>query len=210
MHAHPPLIRVLLVDDQEPIHHSVAALLRSVEDLSLVGQAYNGEDALTLCERIHPDLVLMDVVMPRMSGAETTRAILNQSPEIKIVALTSAHEHEYVKSMMDSGAVGYLIKHALADSLPDTIRAVYRGMSVFSTEAVSVIRSSRSSDSFDLTDRELEVLRYVAQGLCDHEVADQLCISHFTVRYHIKNILTKMNVTSRAQALVLAAKNRLI
>jgi NarL family two-component system response regulator LiaR len=207
---HPPIIRVVLVDDHEAVLNAIAALLRTAHDLRLVGQAFSGEDAVTLCGLVRPDVILMDVILPRMSGVESTRAILDQNPGAKIVALSSANEYADIKNMMESGAVGYLIKDAIADSLLDTIRAAYHGTTVFSEQAAKTMYASAISADFGLTARELEVLRLMAQGSSDQEAAGQLGISHFTIRYHIKNILAKMEVTTRAEALVMAAKNNLI
>jgi two-component system, NarL family, response regulator LiaR len=207
---HNVTIRVILVDDHEAVHIAVLSLLREAKNLSVVGQAYCGEDAIILSKLVHPDVILMDVMLPGMSGAQTTKVILSQNPETKIVALSSAHEYQDIKSMMESGAVGYLIKNAIADSLVVTIRAAYYGTTVFSEEAARIIYFMPNRDDFGLTNRELEVLRLIAQGLRDHEAATQLSVSHVTIRFHLKNILAKMGVTTRAGALVLAAKSNLI
>jgi NarL family two-component system response regulator LiaR len=205
-------IRVVLVDDHQHIHDVVISLLKSVDDVCLVGQAYRGDDAIQISQITRPDLVLMDVVMPGISGAETTRALLEKYPNLRVLALSSYSEYEYIKEMLDSGARGYLVKSAIAEDLINTIRAAYTGNTVLSPEIARTVFSpptSKESD-FDLTDRERQVLDLLAQGQTNHQMALALGISQPTVRFHINNILLKFKVETRSEALVVAAKHRLI
>lgn len=205
-------IRVMLVDDQQAMHDIVAALIGTVDDIQLVGQVHHGADALTACAMLRPDLVLMDVVMPSMSGPEITAALLTRCPDIKVLAISSYHEYEHIKAMLDAGAIGYLVKDALAADLLDTIRATHRGNTVLSPEVVQSVLAPppESAPDFGLTERELQVLRLMAQGLTNAQVADDLAISAPTVRFHLGNILAKFNVETRSEALVLAAKSGLL
>jgi two-component system, NarL family, response regulator LiaR len=207
-----PVIRVILVDDQQTMHDIVAALLGTVDDIQLVGQVYHGADALKTCAMLQPDLVLMDVVMPGLSGPEVTAALLSRHPAVKVLAISSYHEYEHIRSMLDSGAIGYLVKGALAADLIDTIRATHRGNTVLSPEVVQTVLAppTDTTPDFGLTDRELQVLRFMAQGMTNAQVATALVISAPTVRFHLGNILIKFSVDTRSEALVLAAKNHLL
>ncbi len=205
-------IRVVLVDDHQHIHDVVIRLLKSVDDIHLVGQAYRGDDAVQMCALVKPDIVLMDVVMPGFDGAETARILLERCPGLRILALSSFSEYEYIKEMLDSGAKGYLVKSAIAEDLINTIRATYTGNTVFSPEIARTILSpppAKESD-FDLTSREREVLALMAQGQTNAQIALALNISQPTVRFHFNNILLKFKVDTRSEVLVMAAKYRLV
>ncbi|MBN2303983.1 MAG: response regulator transcription factor [Anaerolineae bacterium] len=207
-------IRVILVDDHQNIHDAVTALLKTVDDITLVGEAFRGEDAIQMCRNIKPDVVLMDVLMPGMNGVETTQAILANCSNLRVLALSSFHEYDVIRQMLDSGAIGYLVKDALAADLIDTIRATHRGNTVLSPEVADALLSplpaAESSGNFGLTDREQQVLQLMANGLTNARIAETLCITAPTVRFHLTNILAKFGVETRSQALVLAAKHRLV
>lgn len=206
-------IRVLVVDDQPFVHDAIIVLLKHTPDIRLVGQAYSGAEALKLNALTQPDLILMDVIMPAMSGAETTRRLLQMTPRLKILVLSSYSEYEYIKEMLDLGAQGYLVKDAIAHDLVDTIRSTVQGNMVLSAKAARVLLkaspSSAASD-FGLTERERQVLGLMAKGNTNGQIAVELRISEPTVRFHTNNILSKFNVETRSQALVLAAKNQLV
>lgn len=209
----PMPIRVALIDDHAHIHELVTLALASQEDIQLVGRGMDGKEAILLCQSLMPDMVLMDVVMPKMDGVEATRHIRELFPQIKIVVLSSYHDDDSVRTMMDAGAVGYLLKSAIAQDLASMVRSIYRGSSVFSREVADkflVGSSPAEKHDFGLTERELEVLRLMSQGLNHAEVAAQLVISQSTVKFHLTNILEKMGVSTRAEAIVLAAKNDLV
>lgn len=209
----PPTIRVLVVDDQPFVHDAVVTLLKNTPDIRLVGQAYSGPEALRCCQLTRPDLILMDVVMPGMSGAETTRQLMRLYPILKILVLSSYSEYEFIREMLDLGAIGYLVKDAIAHDLVNTIRSATQGNMVLSAKAAKVLLNpslpSATSD-FGLTERERQVLSLMAKGNTNGQIAHELSISEPTVRFHTNNILSKFNVETRSQALVLAAKNQLV
>jgi DNA-binding NarL/FixJ family response regulator len=205
------LIRVALVDDQQHIHDAVQAVLRAVDDITLVGQAYGGEDALGLCQRTQPDIMLMDVVMPTMNGAEATQQVLGAFPALKVLVLSSFREYEYIKAMLDSGAVGYLVKDAIAQDLVPTLRSTASGNTVLSPDVVqTLLNPTAPANDFGLTERELEVLQAMASGQTYTEIARALHISNPTVRFHVNNLLHKFNVVTRSEVLVLAARHGLV
>jgi NarL family two-component system response regulator LiaR len=206
--------RVALVDDHQNVHDAVSAVLKNVDDIRLVGHAYRGEDAVELTKTAKPDLILMDVVMPGMSGATATKAVLMAYPGTKILVLSSYVDYENIKEMLDSGAVGYLVKDVIAVDLVDTIRHTCRGNSViFSPEVARLVLAPPTVDStpdFGLTEREHQVLKHLAEGQTNGEIAEVLNISQPTVRFHTNNILLKLKVETRSQALILAAKSHLV
>ncbi len=206
-------IRVVLIDDHRQLHEIVAALLKNVPDMALVGQGANGNDALNLCRELAPDVVLMDVLMPGMNGIEATRLIHEQFPLIKVLVLSSYQDHESVYSMLRNGAVGYLIKGSLSQDLVHTIRTTHQGQIVFSPEVAARLinpPSTNSIERFRLTDRELEVLVLMAEGLTVNQMAQKLFISQSTVKFHTTNILDKLGVQTRSEALIFAAKHNLV
>jgi len=204
-------IRVVLVDDHFQIHRIVQEILGTTADIKLVGQGANGQESIELCEFYLPDIVLMDVVMPIMDGIKATKQLHERFPHIKILVLSSFQDHESVYAMLRNGAVGYLTKGSLAEDLARTIRATFQGQMVFSKEVGSQLLSpSQPIVDFNLTDRELEVLVYLAEGLTNQQTALKLSISPSTLKYHMGNIYQKLGVQTRSEALVLAAKNNLI
>jgi NarL family two-component system response regulator LiaR len=206
---HP--IRVAIIDDHIQIHTIVSDLLKQTPEIRLVGQGANGEDALYLCEYSNPDIILMDVVMPVMDGIQATKLLHERFPSVKILVLSSFHDHESVHTMLRNGAVGYLTKSTLAEDLIETIQATYQGKMVFSPDIVEqLVSSPQPAVDFKLTDRELEVLVLLAEGLTNQQSAQKLSISVSTLKFHMKNIYEKLGVYTRSEALVLAAKNNLI
>ena len=204
-------IRVVLADDHAQMHRAVQVILGSTPDIKLVGQGANGEEAIALCEQYQPDIVLMDVVMPVMDGIEATQVISERFPEIKILVLSSFQDHESVYAMLRNGAVGYLTKSSLADDLAETIRAICQGKMVFSSEVgAQLVSPPQPAVDYGLTDRELEVLVLLGEGLTNQQSAQKLSISQSTLKYHMTNIYRKLGVQTRSEALVLAAKNNLI
>jgi two-component system, NarL family, response regulator LiaR len=210
---HSAPIRVLLVDDHRRIHEAVAGILATVTDIELVAQASNGAEGIFLSEESGPDLILMDVVMPTMDGVTATRIIHERFPKIKILVLSSFQDHESVYSMLQGGASGYILKGSLAHDLVHSIRAAHRGKAVFSDEVAGHLLNpppQTESRQYNLTDRELNVLGLMAEGLNNNQIAHDLTISQSTVKFHIANILGKLGVDTRAEALVAAAHNNLI
>lgn len=209
----PKPIRVVLIDDHRQLHDIVAALLKGVAEIVLVGQGANGQDALHLCAELLPDVILMDVIMPVMNGVEATRLIHERFPQIKILVLSSFHDHESVYSMLRNGAVGYLLKGELSQDLVHTIRTTHQGQVVFSPEiAARLIHppTSTTVQRFRLTDRELEILVLMAEGLTVGQIGHRLTISQSTVKFHTTNILDKLGVQTRSEALIFAAKHNLV
>lgn len=206
-----PAIRVVLIDDHFQIHDIVSTLLNQTPDIKLVGQGANGEDALRLCELYQPDVVLMDVVMPVMDGIKATKILHENYPDIKVLVLSSFQDHESVYTMLRNGAVGYLTKSSLSEDLVETIQTTSQGKMVFSPDIVKQFLSPpQPAINFHLTDRELEVLVLLAEGLTNQQSALKLSISQSTLKFHMNNIYNKLGVQTRSEALVLAAKNNLI
>jgi NarL family two-component system response regulator LiaR len=195
------------------VRSGLATFLKAYDDLELVAEAKNGLEAISLCQQHKPDVVLMDLLMPEMDGIAATRAILAQCPQIKIVAMTSFDEEELVHGVLAAGAISYLIKNVSADELAKAIRAAASGKSTLSPEAARVlVQATRPSQqpAFDLTEREREVLGLVVQGHSNQQIADALVISLATVKAHISNILSKLQVSSRAEAIAYAIKHKLV
>ena len=206
-------IRVMLVDDHNVVRSGLATFLKAYEDLELVGEVKNGLEAINLCRLKKPDVILMDLIMPEMDGIEATSAILQDYPDIKIIAMTSFDEEELVQGVLAAGAISYLLKNVSSDELAKAIRDAFSGKSTLSPEAARVlIRATRPSEqpTFDLTEREMEVLKLVVQGQSNQQIAEALVISVATVKAHISSILSKLQVSSRAEAITFAIKNKLV
>ena len=208
-----PPVRVMIVDDHDMVRRGLAAFLRVKADLELVGEASNGRKAIEMCERTRPDVILMDLVMPKMSGAEATRIILERWPQVHVIALTSFGEKALVQEALEAGAISYLLKNVSADDLTEAILAAYAGRSTLAPEAFRAlieIHSQEPLPGHDLTPREREVLGLLVKGLTNPEIAERLSISHSTARAHVSHILSKLGVSNRAEAVALALKQKLI
>ena len=206
-------IRVMLVDDHNVVRSGLATFLRAYDDLELVAEARNGLEALALCREKRPDVVLMDLMMPEMDGITATRLILQECPGMKIVAMTSFEEEELVQGVLAAGAISYLLKNVTSDELANAIRAAASGKSTLSPEAAqALIHATRpASQSWsDLTEREKEVLNLVVQGQSNQQIADALVISLTTVKSHISSILSKLQVSSRSEAVAFALKHKIV
>jgi NarL family two-component system response regulator LiaR len=211
----PPKIRVAIVDDHAVVRGGLRLFLLAFDDLELVGEASNGKKALALCEQAQPDVVLMDLVMPEMNGIEATKAIRARYPNIQVVALTSFPEEELVRGALDAGSVGYLLKNASAGDLSAAIRAAHAGQATLAPEATeALIHGQQMVEPLnlvnDLTPREREVLSLMVEGISNAKIAEKLVISHSTVKFHVSNILSKLGVSSRAEAIALTLKKRRI
>jgi NarL family two-component system response regulator LiaR len=206
-------IRVMLVDDHTMVRRGLAAFLKVFDDLQLAGEAESGEAAIQLCAEILPDVILMDMVMPDMDGAATTRAIRQQFPQVQVIALTSFKEGDLVKHALEAGAIGYLLKDVTVDELAGAIRAAHAGRATLSPEAAQALVETANqppAPGRDLTERELEVLALMVEGLNNTQIAGRLTVSPSTVKSHVSNILSKLGVASRTEAVSLALRNRLI
>jgi NarL family two-component system response regulator LiaR len=206
-------IRVLVVDDHTMVRRGLATFLKVFEDLELAGEAASGQAAIQLSAQLQPDVVLMDMVMPDMDGATATRLIRKQSPSIQVLALTSFKEEILVQSALQAGAIGYLLKDVSADELAQAIRAAHAGRATLSPEAAQALVHAASqppAPGFDLTERERVVLELMVEGLNNTQIAARLTVSPSTVKSHVSNILSKLGVASRTEAVTLALRNRLV
>jgi NarL family two-component system response regulator LiaR len=212
-------IRVMIVDDHSMVRRGLATILRVKSDLELVGEASNGKEALEICQKAEPDVILMDLVMPEMSGAEATHLIREQCPSIQVIALTSFQEKELVREALQAGAISYLLKNVSADDLAAAIREAHAGRSTLAPEAIqALIQADLTAgiavqdpvETFGLTPREQEVLELMVDGLNNPEIAEQLVVSRSTAKAHVSNILGKLSVSNRAEAIALALQSNLI
>ncbi len=205
-------IKVILVDDHDVVRRGLSSYLNITHDIVIVGEASNGEEAIEVCEKTQPDVVLMDLVMPVKDGIEATKEILARFPDMKIIALTSFKESEMVQDVMREGALGYLLKNVSGKELADAVRSVYQGEPALAPEVtrdfVIGIQQPRTGD--DLTEREMEVLKLLVEGMSNPEIADRLVISRSTARAHVSNILAKLQVSNRSEAVALALRKRLV
>jgi NarL family two-component system response regulator LiaR len=206
-------IRVMLVDDHAMVRKGLTAFLKTKPDLMLVGEASNGQEALEMCEQLQPDVILMDLVMPRMDGAAATCAIRKRWPHVQVIALTSFQEKELVQEALQAGAISYLLKNVSVDDLADAIRAACAGQPTLAPEATQALIQAASQEpapGYDLTSREHEVLNLMVDGLNNREIAERLVISRSTARAHVSNILSKLGVSNRAEAIALALRSKLV
>jgi NarL family two-component system response regulator LiaR len=212
MHQENP-IRVLIVDDHAVVRSGLSAFLLAYEDLEMVGDAANGAEAIRLCEKFRPDVILMDLVMPGMDGAAATRAIRAQHPDVQVIALTSFKEEDLVQGALQAGAIGYLLKNVSADELAGAIRAAHGGRPTLAPEAAEALIQAamhKPSVGYDLTDREKEILKLMTEGLSNPEMADRLFVSRSTIKFHVSNILSKLGAESRTEAVAIAIHNNLL
>ncbi len=204
-------ITVLLVDDHEVVRSGVSAFLASQPDFEVVGEAKSGTEAVELAKKTVPDVVLMDLVMAKMDGVEATRQVKAVSPRTKIVVLTSYHQDEYIFPALQAGAISYILKDVKMDELADALRRASQGEATLHPRVASrVIQELHGANReelnpfTELTDREMEVLKLIAKGKSNSEIADGLVISVNTVKGHVSNILSKLHLADRTQAAVYA------
>ncbi len=206
-------IRVIIVDDHDMVRSGLELLIGGFEDLEMVAQASSAEEAIALCESLKPDVVLMDMVMPGMDGITATRNIRASYPGTQVIALTSFKDTNMVQSALQAGAIGYLLKNVSVDDLASAIRSAHAGRPVLAPEATQAIIDSvkqTQSQRYDLTEREVEVLGLMVEGLTNAQIAQALAISRSTVKAHASNIFLKLSVASRTEAVSLALQQHLI
>ncbi|MBA2874392.1 response regulator transcription factor [Thermaerobacillus caldiproteolyticus] len=209
------MIRVLFADDHEMVRIGVSAFLSSQQDIEVVGEADNGKKAVELALQLRPDIILMDLVMPEMDGIEATKQIIAQWPEAKIIIVTSFLDDEKVYPALEAGATSYMLKTSKAHEIADAIRATFYGQSVLEPEVtnkmmVKMRQKQTRLPHEELTNREMEILLLMAQGKTNQEIADELFIALKTVKVHVSNILSKLGVQDRTQAVIYAFKHSLV
>lgn len=204
-------IKVLVVDDHPVVREGVRLFLEGDEEFEIVGEAENGEEALEKVEELKPDVVLMDLKMPGMGGVEATRKIKSKFPEVKILVLTVYMEDEYVKEALRAGAQGYLLKEASQEELKRAIRLVNRGESYIASKVTgALVEEVTGKRKSYLTQREKEVLKLMAEGLTNKEIASQLGLGIETIKTHARNIFGKLGAADRAQAVAIALRKGLL
>jgi NarL family two-component system response regulator LiaR len=207
-------IRVLIVDDHAVVRSGLADfLLAEGDDLALAGEARDGQEAVSLCRTLQPDVVLMDLVMPGMDGATATRHIRLACPAIQVIALTSFREQDLVQGALKAGAIGYLLKNVTSAELASAIRAAHAGRPTLAPEAAQVLIQATQAPpppGHDLTPREREVLSLMVRGLNNTEIAARLVISNSTAKFHVSSILSKLGAGSRTEAVALAVRGHIV
>jgi NarL family two-component system response regulator LiaR len=206
-------IRVMIVDDHAVVRGGLKFFLLGFDDLELAGEAEDGEEALRLCDQLHPDVILMDMMMPGIDGATATQAIRQRYPKVQVIALTSFKEQDLVQRALQAGAIGYLLKDVQALELAEAIRAAHAGRPTLAPEATQALIQAATQPpqpGHDLTEREREVLALLVKGLSNNEIAERLVVSISTVKYHVSGILSKLGAANRAEAVAMALQHRLV
>jgi NarL family two-component system response regulator LiaR len=211
--ADSPPIRVLIADDHQMVRRGLSVYLTPEAGIEVIGEAEDGEVAVEQCLALLPDVILMDMIMPKMTGLEAIRIIKQQRPQQHILALTSFLEDEMVHSALQAGAIGYILKDVSPEALIEAIKRAAQGeptLSPDATKALIKVATKPSIHDYNLTPREVEVLRLLTEGLNNNEIADRLIISRATVKFHISTILSKLGVSSRTEAALLAKEHHLV
>lgn len=206
-------IKVLIVDDHAVVRKGLRSFLQAYDDLQLVGEASDGDEAVQFCEKLQPDVILMDLMMPRMDGETATTIIRQRFPQVQIIALTSFKGDRLVQKLLNAGAIGYLLKNISADELAQSIRAARSGQPTLSPEATKALINSATQPrlpDLNLTAREMEVLKLMANGFSNPQIAEKLSISRSTVKFHVSSILAKMNLNTRTEVVSFALHNHLV
>lgn len=211
--------RILIADDHPLLREALCQVFSNQKDMEIVGQAGNGEEAIDLASQLKPDILVMDIMMPKFDGLEASRQIKKISPNTAILILTAYDDDSYVLGLLEAGATGYLMKSAKGQDLVEAVRAVRAGESVLHPKIIEKLLKQAMAKPAEtvepkikdlLSDREMEMLKLLATGMSNKEIAERLCLSLRTVKAHMSNIFTKMNVASRSEALVESLKRGLL
>ena len=211
--------RILIADDHPLLREALCQVFSNQKDMEIVGQAGNGEEAIDLASQLKPDILVMDIVMPKFDGLEASRQIKKIAPNTAILILTAYDDDNYVLGLLEAGATGYLMKSAKGQDLVEAVRAVRAGESVLHPKIIEKLLKQAMAKPAEtvelkikglLSDREMEMLKLLATGMSNKEIAEKLCLSLRTVKAHMSNIFTKMNVASRSEALVESLKKGLL
>lgn len=210
-------IRVLIVDDHHVVRRGLVFFLRTQKDLDIIGEAANGKEAVELAKSLKPDIILMDLVMPEMDGIQATKIIKQEQPDIKIMMLTSFSDQDHVIPALEAGASGFQLKDIQPDELVTSIKKIIGGENQLHPKATSHLLANLSNKSRqeknlleELTKRELDVLKEIAKGKSNKEIAASLFITEKTVKTHVSNLLSKLELADRTQAALYAVKNQLV
>jgi NarL family two-component system response regulator LiaR len=207
------IIKVMIVDDHMLVRDGINLLLSTFDDIQVISVADSGDKALRLCKQEQPDVILMDLVMPNQDGPETIERIMKHFPAIKVIALTSFVEEDLVVRSIQAGAIGYLLKNVSAEKLADAIHAATLGQSTIESMAAQILLQASQKPiqvGDNLTERERQVLALIAEGMTNKEIAQQLSLSHGTVRVYVSHVLAKLGVGNRTEAARLALENNLV
>jgi len=206
-------IKVIIADDHPLVRHGIKTVFEAYDEIALVGEAENGKQAIEMCEKLRPGIVLMDLVMPILDGVEATTRLIERWPDIKIIVLTSFNDMDLIKKSLKAGAVSYVLKNISGAKLVKTIKDIYKGKFTLSSQATRILLEElRESDSKDirLTAREKEILILMVEGLSNKEISKRLFLSNSTVQFHVSNVLSKLGVSKRTEAVYLALKQKLV
>ena len=207
------MIKVLIVDDHPLVRKGIKTLLSIYDDIEVIGEAENGKEALEICGKCLPDVVLMDLIMPEINGIETTKKMLENWSTIKVVTLTSFVDKKLIEDSLKAGAIGYVLKNVSGENLVSTIRDAEKGKSTLSSEASDFLISNIKKPAvveYQLTNQEKNILECLVEGLSNKNIAQKLVLSLSTVKFHVSNILNKLRASSRAEVISIAIKNKLV
>jgi two-component system, NarL family, response regulator LiaR len=206
-------IKVMIVDDHPLVRHGIKTVFEAYDDILLVAEAENGREAIKMCDKYMPDVVLMDMIMPVLGGVEATEQIIKNWPDVKIIALTSFNDEDLIRKSLKAGAVSYILKNISGARLVKTIKDVYKGKLALSSQATKILLSELREPpdkTIKLTEREKEILALIVEGLSNKQIAERLFLSNSTVQFHVSNVLSKLGASKRTEAAYLALKQNLV